>query len=388
MNPQKVDEARTPPNVWIDVLDEYDRELTRVRLYWRRGKSRYRPLLRAGADPGELENAPMSMWDSRELAESNLVWVIEADETPENRVRRLEKLATHFWNLAVEWTKLYGPVCDFQLRGYGEDQGILFEIGKRCHLGHTRGAGAEGGATDEPVPADEHDRDREFMRRREDRLLGDFDQVHRTYGGLLGRLERERNEALETTQETSRITPTLLSSAGELLKDAVKYNRESVDRLLDQATGKRELEAMEFREQHRSYRQGQAFTFARDMVLAVIGGVGPLAVQLTEIWTSRMSHAVPEFRSAQQAIAYLHLTLSETQLRGLFTSMESIRSFNETLAEAAKVADEREAIASLHGLERLFRSKAWMELATAEQQIAARFIVGRAAIYRMEAFGE
>ncbi len=388
MNSQKVDEPPYPPNAWVDALHDHDRELTRVRLFWRRGKSRYRPLVRPEIDIAELEQAPLSAWDSRELPESNLVWTVELDETPESRTRRLEKLARHFWNLAVEWTREHGPVCDFQLRGFGDDQGIVFEVGKRCHLGRTRGTGAERvESDDEPVVVDERERDREF-KRREDRLLGDFDQVHRTYGDLLGRLARERNEAVSTTQETTRITPTLLSSAGEILKDAIAYQREHVANLLDQASGRRELEALEFQERHRSYRRDQALAFARDAIHAVVGAAGPLAVQLSEIWTSRMSHAVPEFRCAQQAIAYLNLTLTETQLRTLFSAPEAIRSFNETLAEAAQVGDEREAIGLLRGLEKLFRCRAWAEVATPEQQIAARFIVGRAAVFRMEAFGE
>jgi hypothetical protein len=52
------------------------------------------------------------------------------------------------------------------------------------------------------------------------------------------------------------------------------------------------------------------------------------------------------------------------------------------------VQDEREAIAHLVGLEKLFRNKKWFDVATAEQQIASRYILGRAAIYRMGSFGE
>jgi spore cortex formation protein SpoVR/YcgB (stage V sporulation) len=60
----------------------------------------------------------------------------------------------------------------------------------------------------------------------------------------------------------------------------------------------------------------------------------------------------------------------------------------DRLAEAAQVQDEREAIAHLVGLEKLFRNKKWFDVATAEQQIASRYILGRAAIYRMGSFGE
>jgi hypothetical protein len=72
----------------------------------------------------------------------------------------------------------------------------------------------------------------------------------------------------------------------------------------------------------------------------------------------------------------------------LFSSDESSRSFVEVLADAAQVHDEREAIRRLVGLERLFRSQRWIDSVTAEQQIAARFILGRAALYRMETFAD
>ncbi|MFV8755749.1 hypothetical protein ACNOYE_34795 [Nannocystaceae bacterium ST9] len=388
MNTTKVDESRATPSAWVDVLDEHDGELSRVRLFWRRGKSRYRPLIRADIDPAELERAPMSEWDAYELAEGNLLWITEPNERAEERRRRLKTLAAHFWGLSVGWTESHGPVCDFQLRGYGDDNAILFEVGKRCHLGRKPAAAADEGETDdETLPVDERERDREFLRRREDRLIGDFDQVHRTYAELLGRLAKERNDAVSTTQDVSRLAPTLLSSTGEILKDAIAYQREHVTNLLDQASGRRELEILEFQERHRSFRQGQTLTFASEVLHAVVGSLGPLAVQLSEIWTSRASHAIPEFKIAQQAMAYLLLTLSETQLRSLFSVTESIRSFNQTLSEAARMADEREALEHLPGLDKLLRCKAWSDVATPEQQIAGRFIVGRAAVYRMEAFG-
>jgi hypothetical protein len=44
---------------------------------------------------------------------------------------------------------------------------------------------------------------------------------------------------------------------------------------------------------------------------------------------------------------------------------------DDRLGEAAQVQDEREAIAHLVGLEKLFRNKKWFDVATAEQQIAS-----------------
>ena len=193
---------------------------------------------------------------------------------------------------------------------------------------------------------------------------------------------------MTTTQETTRVTPNLLTSAGEILKDAIEYQRTQVTHLLDQASGRRELDAIEIRERYRTQRQDQSYLFVRDIFTTVVGVGVPLALQLSQIWTSRTAHALPEFKVAQQAMAYLGLTLNAHQLRTLFSSDESSDSFLDTLGEAAQRQDEREAIMHLVGLEKLFRSRLWADVVTPEQQIAARFILGRAAIYRIATFGE
>jgi hypothetical protein len=402
MSSLKMEESRTTPAAWVDMLDENDADLARVRLLWRRGKGRYRPLVRDGIDPTELENASSTDWDACELPDSNLVWAVESGERPDARRRRLKHIATQLWTVAQHWARDRGPVIDFQLRGYGDDGGILFEVGKRYKNGNGNGNGnghARRSRDEDETELDvdderererdrERDREREFVRRREDRLLGDFDQLHRTYAELLTRLARERNEAMTTTQETTRVTPNLLTSAGEILKDAIEYQRTQVTNLLDQASGRRELDAIEIRERYRTQRQDQSYLFVRDIFTTVVGVGVPLALQLSQIWTSRTGHALPEFKVAQQAMAYLGLTLNAHQLRMLFSSDESSNSFLDTLGEAAQRQDEREAIMHLVGLEKLFRSRLWADVVTPEQQIAARFILGRAAIYRIATFGE
>jgi hypothetical protein len=400
MRSKKVDANASVPTAWVDLLDEHDAELGRVRLFWRRGKGRYRPILRDGIDPAGLENASMADWDAQELPETNLVWFVENDETAADRRRRVKKLAQHFWSVATQWAHRHGPIIDAQLRGYNGDGAIMFEAGKRCNVADAtksrRGVGEDADEDDDDDPrvasSTDHlgdfspDRERARLLERElarqhKTLLGEIEQLHRSYGDLLQR-------AAATTQETTRVTPALLSNAGDILRDAIAYQREQVANMIDQSTGRRELELEEVRERHRTQRHQDTFFFARDALLALIGAGFPMAVELSRIWTSRMAHAIPEFKTAQQAMAYLGLTLNEVQLRALFTTDDSIASFMDRLAEAAQVQDEREAIAHLVGLEKLFRNKKWFDVATAEQQIASRYILGRAAIYRMGTFGE
>jgi hypothetical protein len=395
-----VEATPVPPIAWVDMLDEHDAELSRVRLLWRRGKGRYRPILRGDIDPATLENASMADWDGHELPEANLTWFVEQGEAAADRRRRVKKLARHFWTVATTWAHHHGPIIDAQLRGYNEEGGIVFEVGKRCNVsdeGKPRRGPAddtEDDDEDEPRVANSNeylgdfspDRERARILERElgrqhRTLLGEIEQLHRSYGELLQR-------AVTNTQETTRITPALLNSAGDILKDAIAYQREQVTNIIDQASGRHDLEVEEMRERYRTERHTTKFVFARDALLALVGAGFPMAVELSKIWTSRMEHAVPEFKTAQQAMAYLGLTLNEVQLRTLFSTDESIGSFVERLGVAAQMQDEREAIAHLVGLEKLFRHKKWLDVATPEQQIASRFILGRAAVYRMASFGE
>ncbi len=244
MTTPRVDESQTTPTAWVDLLDEHDHDLRRVRLYWRRGGGRYRPLVRPDVDVAALENAPLADWEANELPEAAPMWVIEPGESPDERRHRIKALADHFWRLAVEWTRYNGPICDLQLRGLADGNAILFEVGKRCNLARPVAEPTPPPAPTAPtVPTGEglttleRDREREFAASREARLNADVTLIHRTYGELLTSLKRERDEAVKVAQDSTRMAPNLFGAATDMLKDSIGFQREHVQELLEHATG-------------------------------------------------------------------------------------------------------------------------------------------------------
>ncbi len=376
----RIDESLTTPSAWVDLLDEYDHELRRVRLFWRRGGGRYRPVVRPDVDLAALENAPLSEWEAHEYPEACATWIVAANETAEQRRARLRKIADRFWQLAVEWTRANGPICDLQLRGYAADSEQLFESGKRCNLPRDPDP-AEPRAASEELAAIEREREREFERRREARLMGDVHQIHHTYGDLLGSLKAERDEAVRTVLDVTRTLPSLFGSATDSVRDVLSFQREHTRETVANASGTREFEVRAFAERQQSYRNDRFLEFMWNAFQSGVGSLGPLVAQVVQAVSNKTSHGIPEFQIAQQAIAYLHLTLMPGQLAQLFP--QSSTEFMDILLSAAAKSDEAEALFALKGMEGIFRSPGWAAVAMPDQQIAARFIVGRAAMLRI-----
>ena len=263
-----------------------DAELARVRLMWRRGGGRYRPMVRPDVDPNDLEEAPMSDWDANELPDAHPEWSgpnpLESVEQGRARVR---KMGAHFWRIALDWTRANGPICDVQLRGYTRDGGVLFEEGKRCNLaaGSRRSTSASEGLpvvererVEHRREPTEHERERleherDFQARREARLMADVHQIHHTYGDLLGSLKRERDEAIGLTQETIRLVPDLFAEASKVIRDSLDHHRAQVRETVANATGKREYEFHAYSEQQETARHDRTIGF---LIEAVQVGVG------------------------------------------------------------------------------------------------------------------
>ena len=388
MTTGRIDESQTTPTVWVDLLDEHDHDLTRVRLLWRRGGGRYRPMVRPDVDVAALEDASMSDWEAQELPEARPAWVVETHESPEERHRRLKAIADHFWRLAVEWTRYHGPICDLQLRGYAEGDAILFEAGKRCNLVREQQPVDPAPAPmpkAEGVHAREIEREREFAAAREARMSADVHLIHRTYADLLGSLKRERDDAIKVAQDSARMAPNLFGAATDMLKDSIDFQRDHVRQLIENATGTREFEVRAFAEREQSVRNRQTLDFLWNAFSAGVGALGPLVSQVVETVTNRPVHGIPDFQIAQQAIGYLELSLTQGQLRMLFPRQGAAEEFLEIMADAASRADETEAILALKGMEGMFRAATWAQVATPEQMITGRFIIGRAALLRVRA---
>lgn len=384
----RMDDSLDPPSAWVDVLEDFDAELVRVRLLWRRGGGRYRPMVRPDVDPETLEKAPMSDWDANELPGAHPQWPIHDPGESEDEARtRVRRMAGHFWRLAVEWTRAHGPICDLQLRGYARDGAVLFEEGKRCNLaaGSRRATSASVG----PLPVErehereriESEREREFQARRETRLLADVHQIHRTYGDLLGSLKRERDEAMNVTQETVRLVPDLFADAARVIRESLDLHREHVRESSQNANGGRETMFRAYAEQQETARHERTVDFLLKAVQAGVGALGPLASQIVETFRGRPGASLIEFRNAQQALAFLHMTLTPLQLEHLFPN--SSGKFMDALGSAAQHEDEVEALRALGGMEVIFRSPRWSQAAQPDQQIAARFVIGRIAMLNL-----
>lgn len=387
----RMDESTTSPSAWVDALEEHDAELARVRLMWRRGGGRYRPMVRPDVDPNDLEEAPMSDWDANELPDAHPEWSgpnpLESVEQARARVR---KMGAHFWRLALDWTRANGPICDVQLRGYTSDGGVLFEEGKRCNLaaGSRRSTSASEGLpvvererVEHRREPTEHERERleherDFQARREARLMADVHQIHHTYGDLLGSLKRERDEAMGLTQETIRLVPDLFAEASKVIRDSLDHHRAQVRETVANATGKREYEFHAYSEQQETARHDRTIGFLIEAVQVGVGMLGPLASQIIETMRGRAgATGFMEFQNAQQALAYLHMTLTQLQLGHLFPN--SVSDFMDILAECARCEDESEALRGLKGMEVIFKSPRWAQAAQPDQQIAARYVIGR-----------
>ncbi|MFV8750352.1 hypothetical protein ACNOYE_07360 [Nannocystaceae bacterium ST9] len=378
-----MDELTAPPSAWVDALDEHDGDLFRLRLYWRRGGGRYRPLVRPGVDLEALEDAPMADWESNELPGAHPEWdPPDPQESVEEKRIRIRRAAEHFWRLAVEWTRAHGPICDLQLRGYSNEGEVLFEEGKRCNLARPRRS--SGDANPLPVERErverdrEHERERDFQARRESRLMADVHQIHHTYGDLLGSLKRERDEAMTVTQETVRLVPDLFAAASKVIHESLEQHREQVRETLDSANGNREFEVRAYAARHETIRHEKTMGFLFDAVKAGVGGLGPLAAQIFETVRGKPTPGLLEFQQAQQALSYLYMTLTPMQVAYAFPT--SADEFMKVLDDASRHADEGDALRALKGMEVVFKSPRWAQTVQPDQALAARYIVGRIAL--------
>ena len=371
-------ESQLPPREWVDLLGEHDGNLERVRMLWRRGSGRYRPLVSWNVDLDDLEDQPLAEWEALELDEGHRRWEPGPDdETARDRKARLVRAAGEFWALARRWSEAKGPNMHFQLRGYGGQNEVLFEKGKQIDV-----SSASERVDGEPSRPTERDTDAR-QRERESRLEDDYQLLRRNLRELADNAVQERNWAIHTTQETTRVVPTLIASTGDILRDALGLQRESVDRLLEQQSGRKELEARAFEAKQRTARWHATLNTLGDAWQAGLAHLAPVVGQIFAARENRGMQSMPQFKVAQQAFAYLFHTLSDTQVHLFWPDPDFQRHFTTSLLEASKLEDERESIQRFGPLHKFFRTQKWVDIALPEQQIAARFIVGRAAMYRV-----
>jgi hypothetical protein len=372
--------TQTPPE-WADTFREHDHELTRIRMLWRRGGGRYRPIVPVNLALEDLEALDFEEWEELELDETHFEWSTPINETADERERRLAEAARELWAVAMAWTRAKGPVCDFQLRGYGSGDEIAFEDGKRCNLSgeHSRhdDSGQERATIDDTMRA----------------MIGDertaWHQMDRLKDAHITRLTTDSERLLANLERTTATAPRLIQDAREILEDAIEFQQKHFEDYVGRAGGQRELEAKAFAEYQKTKRFNGLFELLRDGGRAVVAAI-PTALQLFEHITERDAPTLPKFEVAQQAIAYLHLSLQPERLAVCFAGdtsearLKRARTAMTILMRTSKIDDELQALIEVGPLiQYLFRTERFQEVASAEERIAARYVLARAAMYRL-----
>jgi hypothetical protein len=380
---------RVPPTRWVDLIEIHDQSLARLRMMWKRGGGEYRPMVPTEALADQAEET--GDWDSLELEDTHFEWVSEGDDLPTQRRERITETVGELWEVAIKWSRALGAWCDFQLLGFDASNRTLFCDGKRCDLRGSEEATSPGGA-DRDEGVEDWSRRRDFERRMDTRL-----------NSFLDRMSSERDKSFETArdslataqqafasvQESIDAAPHLLAKASEVLKEAIDYQSEQNRQIRDQSSGKVELRAKAFAEMEKSRRTGMIAEVVKYAVDAGIANLLPFAHRMVEVWGNRNVTVFPEFKTAQQAMAYLVLDLTPFQLRQLFGEKSRAGgALIGLLDQGSKLPNERDALLHIVDAVRTLRSEEFRGIATPEQQLAARYIIGRLALYRMADYGE
>lgn len=362
-------------------LPAHDQELIRVRMLWRRGGGRYRPIVPVNLALEDIEGLEFEDWEELELDETHFDWFVPVDETPDDRERRLAEAARELWAIAIAWTRAKGPVVDFQLRGYGRDDEIVFEDGKRCNLSgeHSRydDTGHERPTLDDTMRA----------------MIGDergaWHQMDKVKDTHIGRLTNEREQLFGHLEKTIGAAPRLIEDARGILERAIEFQQRHFDDYVARAGGQRELEARAFAELQKTKRFQGFFEALKDGGRALVAAL-PTAVELLEHFTNRDAPTLPKFRYAQQALAYLHLSLEAERIAVCFAGdtdaarLHKAQAALKLMQAASKIDDEVQALVHAGPLiEYLFRTQIFQQVATAEERIAGRYVLARAAMFRL-----
>ncbi|PRP98531.1 hypothetical protein [Enhygromyxa salina] len=370
-----------PPSEWCRLLADAHHELDRVRMLWRRGNVPYRPLVPDNVKLDDLHND--HDWDGLELAETHFVWDLEDAEFPAKRAKQIEEIVVNLWTVAANWTRQRGDWCDFQLVGIGHNGEQLFEDGRRCRQSDDEDDG------DSTTPPSEGPR--AWTRESRESAGGlDLQREHaRALKEIIDYTKSDRDNAVERSNETLENNHRLWAQANNAVREAIEYQREQVERARDEQSGRIELKARALEGMERTKRSAQMFGFLKYGLDCVVANVIPFADRVVEVLGNRNLTVFPEFKCAQQAMAYLVHTLTVTQLDLLMKGdRKAGGAVLAVLDQAARVKNEHEALVQMSRLVPIFRSDLFQDVANPEQQLAARYIIGRLAMYAMGDYGE
>ena len=352
-----------PPAEWVESLIEHHHDLARVQMLWRRGAVPYRQVIPFDANPETPRD-----WDELELDDTHFEWDLGDVKFPAERREKIEDIVQGLWDIAIDMARARGGWCDFQLAGYDRDEEQLFESGRRCKL-----PGAD--APDEPAG------------NKSGSSAPQRDQI-RWLKYTMEQAQADRDHAFERSRQTLTENHDLWTQASDAVKAAIDYQREQIEHFRDERTGRIELKARAFAEMERTQRLANAFEVLKYTWDSAMTHFPPLANRLFDILGNVNMTVFPEFKSAQQAIAYLLLTLNNTQLKLLWDGdMKAAGAMAALLDDAAQMENERDALVRVAPLVRLFRSELFRDVARPEQQLAAGYIINKLALYRLNDYG-
>jgi hypothetical protein len=322
-------------------------------------------------------------WDELELPTTHFEWSPEDAEGPAERRKSIDEAIERLWTIAANWTRSRGDWCDFQLIGYGPDGELLFEDGRRCKL-----ADDEHDNDSTPPPGDGARPRPRVSRDSAERIA-----LQREHASALKEIidytKSDRDNAVGRANETLEKNHRLWAQASDAVREAIDYQREQATRAQDQQSGRIELKARAYAEMEKTQRVTRLFDFLKYGMDSIVANVIPFADRVVEVLGNRNIAVFPEFNCAQQAMAYLVLTLTVTQLDLLMNrDRQAASAMLAVLDQAARIKSEHEALVQITRLIRLLRSDLFRDVADPEQQLAARYIIGRLAMYTMGDYGE
>lgn len=398
MTQQKEGSPISPPAAWVSLLLDNHRDVHRVRMMWRRGKVPYRPLVPEDLNVDELTEGE---WLEYERPETHFEWKLEPTDSPAARRHAIEAVISRLWDIARRWTRARGTDwCDFQLIGFDQEGDELFAVGRRLKV------------EDEPdlivgeqVIPDAGSAQRTAQTQRQAQpaahaTVSEWREIHQNHAAGLKEVidytKTDRDDAVVRSRQTLddnhrlwRQVHEASQLANDVLRETVAFEREQAERARSQGSGRLKLQAHALSEMERSQRMGKVLEFLKYGWDSAMSNLVPLARQVFEGGSERHAQDFPEFRWAQQAMAFLVIDLTPTQLDMMFEkNRDAAAAFLGRLDYGARIKVERDALEHVAPVVVILRSERFRDLTRPEQQLAARFIINKLAIYRMVEYGE
>lgn len=361
-----VDETQEAPAEWFRLLWEHQGDLAVVQVQWRRSNFPYRPLVPEHINPDLI---PEDEWERHERDDTNILWELGEVEDAEERREMIFALVSKLWTIARRWTELRGAWCDFRLIGHDGSDEQLFCCGRRCRPHPSQQDGADPSAIDERpswhkvLTAHTHNLE-----------------------SVISHVRSERDEATKRANKSLQDSHLMWSQLSDAMRDTAQFQREQMEAANSMRSGAVELRARAFQAIQETERIKAIVGGVQNTVETLLGNLVPLTDRIAKQFGGDRvvaDQTFPKFEHAQQALRYLALTLTDTQLKLLFPKS---REAGEDLRTVLRLAGDRDteiaALADIGRLIMVLRSTEFRDLTTPEQQQCTAYIIGRLAMYK------